>query len=237
MGLTEQIRDARFRPAKKDSEASPKSGIKRFGYVLFHNFWRLIALNCLFLAFCLPVVTIPASLCGLNRVLIKLTRDGYSFLWSDFHKEFKACLFKSLPFGLLSAFLLFDVWVAANAAVAGEELSIPALTIAFLLFLLNSLFSGYAFVFLPSLDAGGRAIAKNALVIMLSEWKADLVVLGVSVLSVFVLAGLFPYSVFLLPIWFAFAQLAVCVCVNEPMQRRIVAPYEAVNANDSPSQP
>ena len=228
MGLNERIHNARYSPAKKEADASPKQGVRRFGYVLFHNFWRLMALGALFLLFCLPVLTIPASLCGLNRVLIQLTRRGQSFLWSDFIKEFKACLFKSLPFGLLSAFLLFDSYVAAAAAASadGTTSTMPLLAVAGLLFALYSLFTGYAFVFLPSLNLGGRGIAGNVLSMMRSEGTADLIIIALNLFSVLGAIALFPFSLLLLPIWFVWMQLAICVCVNGPMQRRIVAPYE-----------
>jgi uncharacterized membrane protein YesL len=62
--------------------------------------WKLVALNLMFLAFSIPVVTMPASLCGMNRVLIKLWREGNCFLWSDFWDEFKANILKPCRLGL-----------------------------------------------------------------------------------------------------------------------------------------
>ena len=85
----------------------PEGGFRRYTAVLGTNLWKLIELNLLFLLFCLPVVTIPAALCGMNRVCMLLIRNGYCFLWDDFWQEFrrsfKRTLLPGLLFGLLTA--------------------------------------------------------------------------------------------------------------------------------------
>ncbi len=228
MGIMQRYWNRRYGPAKQDlTEASPKYGFKRFWFVLTQNFWRLVGLNLLFLVFCLPVVTIPAAVCGMNRVLINFTREGHAVLWTDFFKEFKANLLKSLPFGLLTAFLLFDSLCAFYFGRIYEEYTTLLGALGVFLLMVNMLFSAYVFVFLPSLDLRNRHIAKNSLILMLSEWKADLVLIAVMAVSGFLSVAFFPFSIIVLVFFmFSFTQLAVCVCVNGPMQRRIVGPYE-----------
>ena len=229
MNITELIKKKRFAPGKGVTEPPPEKGLKWFFFLLGTHFWKYVTLNLLFLAFSIPVVTMPAAVCGVNRVLIKLIREGNCFLWSDFIKEFKANLVKSLPFGLLFAVLLFMSYYALGVSVysGDSSLNIFAGAIGLFILVLSLLFSSYVFVLLPSLALKNRYIAKNALILMTTEWKTDLKILGTLIALAFIIAALFPYTVVLLLfIWFSLQQLIVCIAVNETMQRRIIEPFE-----------
>lgn len=226
-GFLELIKNKRFAPGKGVYGPPPEKGIKRFGFLLWTHLWKLVGLNMLFVAFCIPVVTIPAAVCGMNRVLIKLVREGNCFLWDDFWTEFKADLFKSLPFGLLYAFLLFDSYYFFSLCISYRESEIftAAAGVFFLGFAV--LYGSYVFVLLPTLALKNRHIAKNAFILMTTEWKTNLVMLGCMLFMGIIIAAVFPYSIFLLIfIWFSLSQLMVCTAVNEPLQRRIIGPYE-----------
>ena len=229
MGILEQIGKKRFAPGKGVTELPPQKGIKRFFFLFSTHFWRLIQLNLLFVLFCLPVVTIPAALCGMNRVLITLVRDGNCFLWSEFSKEFKANLLKSLPFGILFTFLAFDAYFFFNtASVSGDpgtSIFAGAAGCVFLGFAV--LFSSYVFVLLPTLALTNRYIAKNAFILMLTEWKTSLLILAGTSILAFITAAFFPFTIILIVlILFSITQLIVCSAVNEPLQRRIIGPFE-----------
>lgn len=225
MSITELIKSKRFAPGKGVAEPPPERGIRRFFFLLSTHPWRLMTLNLLFLAFCIPVITIPAALCGVNRVLIMLVREGNCFLWNDFWREFKGSFFKSLPFGMLSAFLLFDSYYALSLAVE-NGMNMLLLTVGIFLLGFAVLFSSYAFVLLSALALKNRHIARNAFILMMTEWKTNLVILGSTLAMAFILAALFPYSL-ILPLFIqcSFLQLIVCTAVNEPLQRRIIGPY------------
>ncbi len=162
MGLFDQLNKRRFGPAKQDMlEAPPKGGAKRFWFLFATHFDKLIRLNLLFLAFCIPVITAPAALCGMNRVLIKLVRDGHCYMWSDFIGEFKASLWKSLPFGALCAFLAFDAFFALTMSFEDPAFSMLLTAAGLLLYTIASLLSGYVFVFLPALSLKNKHIAQT----------------------------------------------------------------------------
>ena len=229
MNITEMIKRKRFAPGKGVTEPPPERGLKRFFFLISTHFWKYVTLNLLFIAFSIPVVTIPAAFCGVNRVQIKLIREGNCFLWSEFIKEFKANLFKSLPFGLLFAVLLFMSYYALGVSVSSGDSSLNIFAGAIGLFILGLtlLFSSYVFVLLPSLALKNRHIAKNAIILIVTEWKTDLVIIGSIVAMAFIIVALFPYTVVLLLfIWFSLQQLIICIAVNEIMQRRIIEPYE-----------
>lgn len=231
MGFTELITNRRFAPGPGVTKPTPKKGVKRFFFIFYNHFWKLITLNLLFLAFCIPVVTIPAALCGANRVLILLVQEGNCFLWRDFIKEFKSSFFKSLPFGLLYAFLLLDSVYALGISMTRDNVNIWTATVAFLLFGAATLFFSYVFVFIPSLPLKNKHIAKNAFIFMLTEWKTNLILLASTIALIALLMILVSYIfiiafVLLIFIYFTFGQLIICVAIDSPMQKRIIKPYE-----------
>ncbi len=229
MSITELIKEKRFAPGPGVTEPPPEKGIKRFWFLLATHFWKLIQLNLLFILFSLPVFTIPAAYCGMNRVLIKLVREGNCFLWYEFSKEFKSNFLKSLPFGLVTAVLLFFSYYAFSWSLfaGGTGLDFVLIITGFLLLGITILFSSYIFVFLPTLALKNKLIAKNAFILIWTEWKPNFVILGCTIGMLFIIFAFFPVSIVLLPvIWFSLLQLIVCTAVNEPLQRRIIGPWE-----------
>jgi len=228
MNITEMIKRKRFEPGKGVTELPPEKGLKGFLFLLSAHLWKLVTLNLLFLAFSIPVVTMPAAFCGMNRVLIKLIRDGNCFLWAEFIKEFKANLFKSLPFGILSAFLLFDAYYLLSLSISvSDGFDLFWGTLGFICLGFEILFSGYVYVFLPTLSLANRYIAKNAFIFMITEWKANILILGCVLFMLLVSLAFFPCMLFFLVfITISLTQMVVCTAVNEPLQRRIIGPYE-----------
>jgi hypothetical protein len=80
-----------------DAPPPPKGGVRRVWFLLKTHFGKFLSLNVLFLAFCVPVVTIPAAIAASDRVCLVLWREGNCFLWEEFWGEFKSELFNSLP--------------------------------------------------------------------------------------------------------------------------------------------
>lgn len=233
-GIWALIKNKRFAPGKGVTELPPERGIKRFGFLLWNHVWKLVTLNLLFLAFSIPVVTMPAAVCGMNRALIMLVREGNCFLWDEFWKEFRANLFKSFPFGAMFAFLLFDSYYALSVdASGGGVIGVLMTGVGYCLLILAALFFNYVFILLPALNLKKRYIAKNAFILMMTEWKTNMVIIGITLVSALFLVALFPFTVIpALLIWFAMAQLAVCVAVNDLMQRRIIGPFEQNQTQD-----
>lgn len=223
------IGEKRFSPGRGVTEPPPERGWKRFFFVLGTHFWKLISLNLLFVAFCIPVFTIPAALCGMNRVLIKLYRDGNCFVWSEFYKEFRSNLFKALPFGAIGAVSLFASYyflsLGTSLSANGIEVFTTALGILLLAFVV--LFLNYVFAFLPTLALNNKQIAQNAFIFLVTEWKANFEILLCMATTVLFSVALFPYSLLLLLFFLlSIMQYMICVAINQPMQKRIIGPYE-----------
>ncbi len=229
MNLIERIKNKRFAPGKGVDQPIPVRGMRRFMFLLKTHFWKLVTLNLLLIIFSIPIITIPAAICGANRVLVMLVINGNCLLWPEFFQEFKANFFKAMPFGLFAVFTLFDSYYFLSLSISSQNDRIGiftgALGVLFLVFTI--LFFSYVFVFLPVLDLKGRQIARNAFILMVTEWKANWIVLsGVAVTALFIIA-LFPYTIlFLLLISVVLMLFIISTAINEPLQRRIIGPFQ-----------
>jgi uncharacterized membrane protein YesL len=228
-GFWEELGARRFAPGKGVAEPPPQGGWRRFFFVLGTHFWKLISLNLLFLAFSIPVITIPAALCGMNRVIIKLYRDGNCFVWTEFIKEFRVNIWKALPFGFIGGITLFASYYFLSISIsgAGDRVELLSATIGILLLLFTVLFLNYVFLFLPTLELKSSQIARNALIFTVMEWKTNLVILASTVILSMLTVLFFPYSIPLLVfLTIALQQYFVCTAINKPLQRRIIGPAE-----------
>jgi len=228
-GFWEELGARRFAPGEGVAEPPPQGGWRRFFFVLGTHFWKLVSLNLLFLAFSIPVVTMPAALCGMNRVLIKLYRDGNCFVWTEFFKEFRANLWKALPFGLIGGITLFASYyfLSISTSAAADRVEPFTAAIGILLLCFTVLFLNYVFLFLPTLALKNSQIARNALIFTITEWKTNLAILASTVLLTTLTVLFMPYSVVLLVfVTIVLQQFIVCAAINEPLQRRIIGAAE-----------
>ncbi len=228
-GYWEELGAKRFAPGKGVAEPPPQGGWRRFFFVLGTHFWKMISLNLLFLVFSIPVITIPAALCGINRALIKLYRDGNCFVWTEFYKEFRANLWKALPFGCIGAICLFASYyfLSLGTSISSNGVEVISTALGIVLLSFTVLFLNYVFVFLPTLDLPNRQIAKNAFIFLITEWKTNMVILGSVAITALFNVTLFPLSLFTLVLFsIAFMQYVICSAVNHPLQKRVIAPFE-----------
>ena len=220
----------RFAPKRKDASSPPQSGIGLYFYVLVTHFWKFVTLNLLLVAFALPVVTLPAAICAVNRVCVLLIREGNCFLWDDFFKEFRSSFRKSLPMGLL-----FGVGIAAGYYLVSLGLS-NGQSIFGMLFLATGLFlsigtallGSWAFVLLAMLPLRCADVLKNARALTGLEGKRDIAILATHAAVLAFTLMLLPFSLIPLPLFLlSLAQYTVCFLVNTAVQQRVIAPFEA----------
>lgn len=228
MGFLDEFSKKRWAKEGNDKPA-PQSGAPRFLFLLATHFWKLVSANLLFVVFSLPLFTLPAALSALNRVCVKLVREGNCLLWPEFRDEFRAALgsgfLLGLPYGLLLAgsYYLLSLGLSNAANVFGMLFS--ALGICALL--CCAIFGSWAFVLKAMLALPNRDIQKNARALAMLEIRRTLAVLGTEALAAFLMIALFPYSlalwVFLLP---ALGQFAIVSMMNSRIQERVIDPFE-----------
>ena len=82
-----------------------------FFQLLVDKFWLLIKLNFLFILFCIPIVTIPASIGALYSITTLLVQRKHVFILSDFIQKFKENWKQStISFILLGIFLFLSLF-------------------------------------------------------------------------------------------------------------------------------
>lgn len=233
MDIMKRIGEKRFAPGKGVEKSSPKSGPARFFFLFGTYFWRLIGINMLFILCCIPVITIPASLCALNRYLIKMVRDGYGFSVSDYFKEFKAEILKSIPYGIICFLpIVYGYYLLSMSQNTDGSGVVFAFGLAWLF--IGLLFSEYVFVLLPMLDLPFGSLMKDVLILIVSEYKKSLCVLLLTAAAFFIILFLFPYSLIAVGIFFiSWVQLAVSSIINGAVQKRIIGVYEEKAKNAS----
>ncbi len=214
----------------KDVEKEvPKGGLKRLFYLIWNHFGKLLIINIIFFLCCIPVITIPAALCALNRYLIKMYQDGYGFDMTDYWKEFRGQLLKSIPIGVPIGLLLFYGYYLTRMSYEfqNNKQAFIIQAIGIFCMIISVLFANFCFVILACLNLPNRYIIKDALILMICEWKSGLLSLIGSTFFGGISLLLFPYSiVFLLLGYFSLTQLLVCSSIFPAIRRRIIEPYE-----------
>lgn len=212
----------RQRAPKEDAAPPPEKGAARFFFLVTTHPTKLLLLNLLFILFCLPVVTIPAALSGMNRVCMLLIREGVCYVWSDFITEFKASFFKSIPAFLLSAAFVGAACLCFISSQNNTASSFALITITVLLFVFGLLIGCYAFAMLSICRLRTIDILRNAISLIFLEPKADLLI-GLFV-GLFIIAFTFclPFSIPFALILFSFLSLLSCLIVYEPIQKRVI---------------
>lgn len=227
MSMMERFMD--WYHGNNDTEQEPpKKGAPRVWYVIRNYGGKLVLVNILFLLCCLPVVTIPAALAALNRYISKIFRTGYGFTMGDYWKEFKQSLLKCLPLGILSFVLGFYAYylLSVSGNFEGSPMRDMIFGIGIGVLIFDILLTSYVFVMTAMLDLPNRYLLKNALILMIAEWKNSLILAA----ETFVFAGIIlaaaPYSFWLIFLGYSIQQLIVYAIVEPAVNKRIIEPYE-----------
>lgn len=179
----------------------PEGGIRRYVVLLAIHFWKLIGLNLLFVLFSLPVITMPAALCAMNRVCMLLIRNGYCFLWQDFWEEFRRSFLRSLLPALFFLLLIFFAYYAMSLGLTNARL--PLWSLLFWAVGIGTAVAGicwgsYFFALVSLLDQNNRGVLKNAWLLCMIRPRSALAVFVIIAAAGFAMAILMPVSIFLM---------------------------------------
>lgn len=219
-----------YRPDREGSgRPLPSSGVLRLLALAGTHFWKLVGANLLFVLFSLPVLTLPAALCALNRVCILIYRKGNCFLWMEFKQEFRQSFWRSLPPAVWFGGLTFAGYFFMSMGAANGMYPVWCLIFWSLGILFTAVGIGwgaYFFALVPLLDQKNPGMLKNAFFLCMIQPGRMLLVLAVILGMAFAAAVLMPaFVVVLLLLWFAVMQLLVCYLVNGMAEDYILHPY------------
>lgn len=214
-------------------EPVPAEGIARYWFLLRTHAGKLIAANLLFLLFSLPLVTLPGSLSALNRVCVKLVKDGNCLLWPEFIEEFRASFASGLLLGLPLGALLAASYYLLSLGISnsGTLYSVLFSALGCLALLFCASFGSWAFVLRAMLALPNRDIRTNARILSLVETKRTAAAVAIQAVLVIGTFSLFPLSLVLVLFLFpALGQFSIVSLYYPPVRKRIVAPFEAAQA-------
>lgn len=87
-------------------DAPKPTGLKRVWATFAREWWNLVALNLLFIAASLPLVTLPAAWVAMMRVAGVMVEDEPVEVWRDFREAFVARFWRALGAGALATGLV-----------------------------------------------------------------------------------------------------------------------------------
>jgi len=172
----------------------------RMFYVLTDHFWQILRANLLCVLFCLPVITIPASLAALHAVIQQYYRKGYGDVWPVFIKAFREDFVERLFAAALPAAAVAIVGLLLlNVSTSAVTYLVMATVIAVALILY-----GWLFPQLPFLDTSPLNTLKNALILMGVENMKSFALLAVQAVFLTLTVFFLPVSLlaflFLIPL-------------------------------------
>lgn len=214
-----------FRKKEGAGRPAPRSGIKGYLYLIYTYYWQMLFLNICFCLACIPVVTIPIALTALNRVYIKLCRDGVVLFWEEFLSECRSSWKKSLPAGLLYGICLFVCYYLLSLSVSsGMDLWGMLTGIVGLVLLILTVITGvYMFILTAVQDLPLKVLFKNARYLAAICPGQSAAVLAL-VTAFFVPAFLEPL-VFLLVFLlggFSILQYSICWIILSPLLKYVL---------------
>lgn len=196
----------------------PEGGAGRYFSLLFSQCWKLLGANLLFLFFSLPLISLPAALCALDRVCIVIYRRGSAYVWQEFTEEFRKSLLRRIPASLLFGLLLFLAYYSMSLGLSNTGL--PLWCVVFWTVGIMAAFAGLSwgncyYTLAALMDQKEARLLKNAaLLCMLSPGRA-MASAALSLAALALTALLLPLSLFLLAILPAIVRYTVCVLVYE----------------------
>lgn len=205
---------------------APSSGFRRYFYILYTHFFKLVKLNFLTLLFSVPVVTIPAALSAADRVYILLLKNGNCFLWQDFIKEFREEVLRLILPGMMFALILFSGYFFMSLG-KGNSVYFGWCALFWMLgFLLTALglaWGRYTLVLSALQPLSVRKLMKNAVLMCVINPAQAVLISAVIAAAVFISAILMPvFLALIVLIWVSFIQYTTCFLVYELANQYVI---------------
>ena len=149
---------------------------------------------------------------------------------SEFWKEYKEGILRYLPLGILDGVVLFYAYyllsLANNFTDSGQRSIVVGIGIGVLI--IGICLGAWSFILTSMVDLPRRHILKNAVILMIAEWKRSLLLAAITILHLGMSLALVPWSIiWLIVIGISFQQLCMCAVLIPAVKKRIIEPYES----------
>ena len=212
-----------------EKDEPPKPRFLLFWELFFRKFWKLVQLNLLYIAFCLPVVTIGPATAGFTFVLRNLANEKPVFLFSDFWDAFKSNLKQSFAFSVILAVFSILISVALqfySANLTAHQWMVVPIGLSAMVALIFVFSCFYVFLMIVTLELPLFAILKNAAILAICCLKTNLLTLLFTGLLVLANLLFIPYSaiaiLLLTPAWIGFI---ICFNSYKGIHKYVIEPF------------
>lgn len=159
------MRFPHFNPYLSSDSVKPIA-LARYLESFFSCIGGLLLVNLLFLACCIPLVTIGPSVVALHKVCCCAVRNRTHNLpvvfWNSFRQNLKA--------GVCLTFTVFPLllWLLSNALAAVKSQNLPVMVLLFSATFLTVSFSSYLFVLVAHTSLTPMQLLRNSFILMLA---------------------------------------------------------------------
>ena len=206
-----------------------KSGFVKYTAIYFSHFWKLMALNFIYVLFCIPIVTIGPATAALTKVCRNYSQERHAYLFADFWNGFKQNFKQGLIFGLIDSAFVVIFFVGAPFYIAWAKMMpiIYVLLFVFLAFILIFVMMNfYIFIMVSSTNLKIKQIIKNSFILVYLGMKKSLICLVVYVLLMSVCVLFYPPSlVLVVTLPFSFISFLNCSLCYPVVRKYIIQPY------------
>ncbi len=214
----------------------PKHRFTLYFMLFYEAFWRVIGANLMFILFCIPIVTIPAAIGGLTRVMSRFARDEQAFVIDDFIQGFKQDWKKNTLFSLIQILFIALAYIAIGVYSKLIENSIFSTVLVVLVLSVSIMFfaiSNYVYIMISSVELPLRQIIKNALALYLIKPFGTLITMIVQGSVIFIAVGYFPVGLFL-PIVIGFSLMSFTASFNAwpQIEKYVITPHNTTKEGD-----
>ena len=215
-----------------------KTGFMKYATIYFNHFWKLMALNFIYLLFCIPVVTIGPATAAITKVCRNYSQERHAYVFGDFWDSFKKNFKQGIVFGLLDLMFLaiFAVGIPFYREWAHKmPIMYVPMMISLVFMLIVVMMNFYAYLMVSSTNLTIKQIIKNSFILSYLGFKKTLICLVVYVLFMSINILFFPVSiVFAATLSFSFiAFLDAGLCY--PLVRKyIIQPYYDQRGEENP---
>lgn len=206
-----------------------KSGFVKYAAIYFTHFWKLMALNFIYVLFCIPIITIGPATAALTKVCRNYSQERHAYVFADFWLGFKQNFKQGLVFGLINLLFLvifavgvpyYMQWAKMMPIMYGPLI----ISIAFMLVVIMMNF--YIYLMVSSTNLTVKQIIKNAFILVYLGLKQSLICLVVYVIMMSLCVLLLPPSIVLiLTLPFSFVSFVNCGLCYPIVRKYIIQPY------------
>ena len=147
----------------------------------------LVGLNLLAILFCIPIITIGASITAVYGCIFRIQEKREGYLTKDFWKLFKECFRSSTIIYLVGVAVVAMLYLDYQIFATDSRLDILQVLVVAGGILVAEIFT-YAFPMESYFENSRKATVKNALLLGISNIPYTLLMLGINVFPFFLIA-------------------------------------------------